>query len=530
MPSNGGHSIPSEEKISQSRPHLRELVHPKWLLASGWIALASLLSLIVPWGIAKIVDTGIAIRDVQSLVFWLVIASLAQILSGILRYTGVCHIAKHRLTLQMKRMNALFKRVMHADMRALPDQVRGEAMGQILFASASESYFMEVLYTQGAALFVTMLGTVAALIYLSWQTAILSLILCPFSALLWLWLRRKIRPAARREFETQESLFREFTEFFTALTSIRALHRESQFTSKFETTSEQCCQAGYVLQKRLAVQGPFFDILQALVLIAVFGYGGYLVMSDVMTIGAIVAFEVYLARLFAILKNSTSIFTAWQQYLEGRARAHDIEHLPAAAEVHFEKAQAPELLNVAHLSFAFGDHVIWQDENLSLSEGEHQAILLPSGSGKTTLARCILGLYPADEGTIALPEGDVHNIGFVCQENVLFDGSIRDNISLLGHELTDEQYREVLYLCALEEVEQRFGTESIGDQGARLSGGEQRRVMLARALAAQPRLLIIDQMASELEPELCRQIFGRIRERYPQMGILYFGHRMPEWD
>lgn len=530
MPFNGGHSIPSEEQFEPSHPHLQELARARWILAGIWIAVASLLSLVVPWGIAKIVDVGIVNRDIQILAIWLGIVTLAQILSGILRYLGVCQIAKLRLNLQMARMNALFRRVMYADMRALPDQVRGQAMGQILFASSSESYFMEVLYTQGAALLVTGLGTVAALLYLSWQTAILSLILCPFSAALWLWIKHKIRPAARREFETHESLFREFTDYFTALTSIRALHRESQFTSKFETTSEQCCQAGYTLQKRLAVQGPFFDILQAFVLVAVFGYGGYLVMSDALTLGAVVAFQVYLARLFAILKSSTSLFSAWQQYLEGRARSCDIERLPAAPEVHFGKAQSPRLLQVDHLSFSFGDHVIWEDESLSLSEGERKAILLPSGSGKTTLARCILGLYPIAQGAIDVPEGDVKNIGFVCQENVLFDGSVRDNVALLGDTLTDEQYHELLYVCALEEVDRRFGTESIGDQGSRLSGGEQRRVMLARSLVTHPKLLVIDQMASELEPELCRQIFERIREKYPKMGILYLGHRMPEWD
>ena len=529
MPSDAPPPVsPAEERTSFFQ-RLRELIHLKWFLASVWFSSASLLALVVPWGLAKVVDTGIAQSNWQSMIFWLITAALAQIISGLLRYVGTCQISRLKQALRNSQISRLFRRIMYADLRALPDHARGKAMGQILFASDTKCFFMDFLYTQGAALFTTGIGTVTALVYLSWQTAVLSLIVCPFAALLWLWIKKKIRLAARAEYEAQESLFQEFTSIFTSLTSIRALHREAQFTRRFEATTAHSSQTDYILQKKLAIQGPFFDILQALVLIAVFGYGGYLVMYDAMTIGAILAFQVYFARLFGIMKSSTGIFSAWQEYVEGQARAHDIEHLPQAQTIQFDASKSPELLRITDLSFSFDSHPVWQNENLVVHEGDKKAILLPSGAGKTTLARCILGLYPTETGSIAIPDGDVQNIGFVPQENVLFDGSIRDNITLLGNPASDEDYGEVLYLCGLEEVSSRFGDGSIGEQGSRLSGGEQRRVMLARALISAPRLLIIDQMASELEPDLCQQIFERIHEKYPSMGILYLGHRMPEW-
>ena len=188
------------------------------------------------------------------------------------------------------------------------------------------------------------------------------------------------------------------------------------------------------------------------------------------------------------------------------------------------------VLHLDKVCFSFGEHVIWQDKSLIIKKGEFSAILLPSGGGKTTLARCILGLYPISSGSIAVPDGDVRNVGFVPQENVLFDGSIRDNISMMCGIMDDAKFENIIEMCGLEELYGRLKDECIGEQGARLSGGEQRRVMLARALAGEPKLLIIDQMASELEPELCRLIFDRIHEKMPELGILYLGHRMPEWD
>ena len=101
---------------------------------------------------------------------------------------------------------------------------------------------------------------------------------------------------------------------------------------------------------------------------------------------------------------------------------------------------------------------------------------------------------------------------------------------MLCPDLSDDDFNHLLYICCLEPLAKQIGRDSIGEAGSRLSGGEQRRVMLARALANRPKLLIIDQMTSEIEPELCQTIFSRIVEDNPKIGILYLGHRQPEWD
>ena len=123
------------------------------------------------------------------------------------------------------------------------------------------------------------------------------------------------------------------------------------------------------------------------------------------------------------------------------------------------------------------------------------------------------------------------------------DPSLRPHIVAHGHKISaicidapafqrldDDDFNHLLYICCLEPLAKQIGRDSIGEAGSRLSGGEQRRVMLARALANRPKLLIIDQMTSEIEPELCQTIFSRIVEDNPKIGILYLGHRQPEWD
>ena len=493
------------------------------------IAAACILDSIAPWGLVQAIDMGVESKSVATLVAWIGLVAILQIVGSLGRYWGRCRVAYLGLQLERRRTISLFRRCLYADIRSIPDFSQGKSMGQILFAAGSERRFIESILNQGIPLIVTSLGSFIALLTLSVPLAFLCFILCPFAGVLWLWMRRSIRPAARLEFEKREELFRRMGDVFRAITPIRALHQDGRFESQFETSAQGVSESALSLQKRIAVQTPYFDVLQALAMILVFGIGGFYAIEGDLSVGALIGFQVYLSRLFGLLRSGTGLFSAYQEYVEGCARAHAIESLPQWERMHFESSQTPELLCVSHLNFSFDTHNVWQDYSICVHEGEKKCILLPSGSGKTTLARCILGLYKTEKGVIAIPDGDTRSIGFVPQDAALFEGSLRDNIVLMNEDLSDSEYALLLHMCCLETLESRLGEMSIGFCGARLSGGEQRRVMLARALASRPKLLMIDQMTSEIEPELCREIFARIMDVYPKLGILYLGHRAPEW-
>lgn len=495
-----------------------------------WGMVAAVLGLAGPWCLVQAVDGGILAHDGLWLGIWVGLAALTHFGAGICRYIGRCRLSALGLGVEQARLKQLYRCLMGADIRDFPEAPQGRSMGQILLSAGSERRFIEALYSQGVPLLVTAAGSFLALFALSWPLACVSLLLCPAAGGLWLWMRQKIRPAARLDFERRENVYRRLVDSLRAMFSIRAFHREGQFFRTFDGAVEAGVEAGYALERRLGVQGPFFDIVQAAVVVLIFGIGGVQVMGGALSIGVLLGFQFYLGRLFGLVRTWTGLFGAWQHYLEGSARAADIERLREAPHVAFERARFPEVLRIEHLHFSFPGHCIWEDFSLCLCEGERRAILLPSGGGKTTLARCILGLYPPESGTIALPGGDSRCVGMVLQENMLFDGTLRDNVAMMCDRLDDGQFWDLMYLCCLEGVARRFGGMPVGDCGAKLSGGEQRRVMLARALAVFPKLLIIDQMASELEPELCREIFGRIRRAMPRMAILYLGHRAPEWD
>lgn len=487
--------------------------------------------LFVPWCIVQIIDNGITQKDTHALVLWITLAAVSQAGAGICRYIGNNRVMYHALALARTRQLELYHAVMHADLRHFPQLAQGKAMGQLLTASQSEQGFFEILYRQCLPLIVSAVITVGALLMLSWKLACLSLLLMPIAGAVWLYLKRRIRKQTRDNYEAWENVYRHISDAFRALVPLRALHLTDCFADTFNDATAECLQTGYRLHKTVGVQAPAFDVAQAFILVALFGFGGIQVMQGALSIGILLGFQVYLSRLFGLIRSGTGIFGAYQRLLEGQARAREIENLPQACHANLETAVAPELLRIDGLCFAFEDRDIWRDFSFVLSEGEYRAILLPSGSGKTTLARCILGLYPHQAGTIYIPQGNTRTIGFVPQENALFNGSIRDNITFAcTAPLPEETFQNLIHVCGLEAVFARYGDSRIGENGAKLSGGEQRRVMLARALATTPKLLIIDQLASELEPDLCRQIFANIHDMDPKLGILYLGHREPEWD
>lgn len=522
--------ISSADEVAQvPRPKLRDFIQRKYLLPDIGLAVSAVLSILVPWCLVQVIDQGITNHDYQVLGSWVLAAALCQGASGLMKFISTCTISKYALEIEKKRISHLYRHIMQADLRALPEMPQGSAMGQIMSTSRCERLFFETLHQQGIPLAVTAVGTCLALLALSPMLAVCSLGILPVAAILWFWMKRRIRPAARQDYENQEALYQFLNDTFRAIIPIRALHQTDKFTDQLDEIATSNQTSSYQLLLKLAIQGPFFDVLQAFVLIAVFGLGGYWVINGSLSIGALLGFQLYLTRLFSLLRGGTSIFGTWQHFLEGRVRAATIESLPSAPAPAFLKTEPSEVLRLDNISFSFDTHEVWHRKSLIIHQGERHAVLLPSGSGKTTLARCILGLYPISEGSISLPGASSRSIGFVSQENILFDGTIRENISLMSTSIDDAHYDRLVQICAIEELVARFKDESIGEQGARLSGGEQRRVMLARALASTPDLLIIDQMASELEPELCRTIFDRIRENMPQMGILYLGHRMPEW-
>jgi ATP-binding cassette subfamily C protein len=197
-------------------------------------------------------------------------------------------------------------------------------------------------------------------------------------------------------------------------------------------------------------------------------------------------------------------------------------------------------LEFRNVSFSHGDHLVIDDISLTMPSGKISVFMGPSGAGKTTIVDLLIGLYKADSGLVLIgntpiQEVDIREwrkkIGYVPQELTLLHNSIRENITLGDPEISDEAI-----WAALDQVNARSFVEEhpdglnsiVGETGGKLSGGQRQRISIARALATEPEVLILDEVTSALDPQTEAAIVKNIQALQGKYTIIAITHR-PAW-
>ena len=249
-------------------------------------------------------------------------------------------------------------------------------------------------------------------------------------------------------------------------------------------------------------------------------YGGWQVLAGSLTLGELMMFLFYLAMLLeplAVLANSSTTF---QNNLAALDRVLDLlgeplEFPPAPDALELQTGHVSGRITLEHVGFSYegADHAALIDINLDVQPGEMIAFVGPSGAGKTTLCNLIARFYDPTSGSVKLDGIDLRQInldsfrnllGIVEQEVFLFDGSIADNIGYGDKDATIGDIRDAARIAHADgfimELEQGYDTR-IGERGVRLSGGQRQRIAIARAVLANPRILILDEATSNLDTE-----------------------------
>ena len=331
-------------------------------------------------------------------------------------------------------------------------------------------------------------------------------------------------------------------ESIAGIDTIRLLGAQSMVMEKLIRTNNQYFRAGLAQTKMFAAFTPLMELLGSLGIALIIWYGGANVIHDRLSLGTLVAFLTYIQMLLVPIRGLSDKYNQLQGAIASTERIFTLLDDPRCLEtaVRFGTATLNEgdiLVDSVDFSYQPGRKIL-NNFNLLIPRGETVTLVGPSGGGKSTLVNLLLRLYDPMQGEISLggtpltaiaPEDLVKQITLVSQEMIILSGDIRKNIILGRKGITDAMIDRAIKISGvdtwMDTLPQGIDTR-IGEGGRNLSQGQCQMLALARALAGDPRILILDEAFSRIDPESEQLIQSRLPSIMAGRTCITVAHRL----
>ena len=401
-----------------------------------------------------------------------------------------------------------------------------------------------LLYNPWRAI-IQLLGSLIVLAWVDWRMMLGGLLLAPavyFSHRTWI---NRIRPLYRDIRSRRQDLDGQTTETFGGMRVVRTYGRERSETGRYVTASHVMARQQLFVWLWTRVIEVIWEVLIPLASIGLLIYGGSRVLSGGLTIGDVTMFLVYLTMLLGPLEVLANSATTLQNGLAGLDRVLDLlaepqeaSHTPSTGSQPPPAVQGRISFRGVSFHYPGSEQLVLRDINLEVESGAMVALVGPSGAGKTTICNLVARFYEPTAGQLCLDGQDVRELpieqyrrllGIVEQDVFLFDGTIAENIAYARRNATQNEIVEAARAANADKFIRDFekGYETlIGERGVRLSGGQRQRLAIARAVLANPRILILDEATSNLDSESERLIHASLEQVMQQRTSLVIAHRL----
>ncbi|GAA0466946.1 ABC transporter ATP-binding protein [Alkalibacillus silvisoli] len=399
-----------------------------------------------------------------------------------------------------------------------------------------------ILTLVDATIFMFLIVMVMAMM-INWHLTLAALIPLPIMALL----IQKYGRAIHERFTKAQSAFSDLNnnslESIQGVRVIRAFVQEKRDEEQFNAQTEEVFLRNIEVAKMDALFEPTIKVLVGMAYTIGLGYGAYLVIQGVITIGQLVTFNVYLGMLIWPMFAMGELINVMQRGNASLERTDEVlSHEPDVKEPkHAVNIPSLKTISFNQISFSYPqvDSNQLKEINLEVKQGETIGVVGKTGAGKTTLIRQLLREYPpAENGIVKVNDVPIEQIplsltrdwiGYVPQDHILFSKTVRENILFGDVNAPDQEIYRILELASLREdiAQLPDGLNTVvGESGVTLSGGQKQRVSLARALVKDPECLILDDSLSAVDGQTESKIIKHLKEERSTKTTIIAAHRL----
>ncbi len=375
------------------------------------------------------------------------------------------------------------------------------------------------------------IGTCVLLFITDWELAIPVIMIIPLVGVTFFIILKKVRVLFRRGREVIDWLNKVINESILGSAIIRVINSQHHEYRKFLAASAEGRDIGISIVTLFATLIPIINFLGSMATLTILTLGGHFVIAGKMSIGDFAAFNSYVVMLIfpiiiiGFMSNLIASATASYDRIEEILKAKE------TADTGTNETLVKGNIELKNISVFYEGKPALKNVSMEIKAGSRTAVIGPTAAGKTQLLYLLTGLIKPDEGSVEF-EGiklddykkeTFHNqIGFVFQDSVMFNMSLRENIAF-SETVTDESLEKAIETAELKDFIETLPKKLdsvVSERGTSLSGGQKQRIMLARALALDPKILLLDDFTARVDQQTEKKILDNVRKNYPDLTLI----------
>ncbi|MNR98396.1 Lipid A export ATP-binding/permease protein MsbA [compost metagenome] len=438
--------------------------------------------------------------------------------------------------------NAMYKKTLDLPLSFFSEKRKGDTISRISGdVNEVQNSFLSILELAVKEP-LTIIFTIVTMFTISVKLTVFVFIFIPVSGYVISLIGKKLKKQSTKAQEEQGMFLSTIEETLGGLKVVKGYNSEKYFNRVFQNSTNRFFSLSNSIGNRQNLASPMSEFMGIMVIAILLWYGGHMVLIEQTLKGA--AFITYMGLAYNILTPAKSISKASYAIKRGNAAAErileilDQENTITSKKGALLKNSFDSEIAIKNINFKYEEETVLKDFSLDIKKGQTVALVGQSGSGKSTIANLLTRFYDVNEGTISIDGTNIKDMnlqslrglmGLVTQDSILFNDTIKANISLGKLNATDEEIIEALKIAnAFEFVNQLPNGiyTNIGDSGNKLSGGQKQRLSIARAVLKNPPIMILDEATSALDTESEKFVQVALENMMQNRTSIVIAHRL----